>query len=758
MVRPTWRQIQAANANGLYSAANSVKPSVTTTDKTSQSVRSTIDNLDWSGAAHEAAISRADSERKEMLRVSDAFEALQKALSNGAAHLPELITSVRNLGHQVEDNMFSIADDYTVTDDYNYALALVIADGNKATIKQINDLKAKRAREAKEAAADLTRKATALGDEDNAVAQAINSALAELVTAAPQSSLYKGASAKDDLRAMADGKASPEQRARLRDAWTLTDDQKSALANGKPVTLAPGQMEYLKSLSHSLDDMSASEIAKLGEGHDHDSVQRGVADTMRMVSTAGIKDSSGHGGSLDNLPTRVQTLLKEDPVVKTSKDVGTLFNPETKDQFGVSHTSDFNALASILDKGSPGTASGAFVDKGMLRQSTAIAQLADKPYDELTTSSRELNSTASHMLSAASKDHVAVHDVLTGVNMDQTMDGGHFDSNANLKTMLTHEWGSNDQGVKDVLASVGSDAHNGAGFMRDEAGQSASAIAHHIAANQNDYLNIPGQSNDSIGKVNPGITQELSKTLSPYIGSMAQVGDDYTGTSGFTPFTGNKEMSAVFSVIDSNDEAAKYFNHAAFADVQDIDHMVGADPEHHTSMVGNAAHIAYAAQTGIDQTSADHDHDSAAAHAGKARLINLISDTTVGNVPGLGGTASAAIDYNSDDIASSLFGVTQPSDGGPMSTEVHEDALLQRQYYEVFKSGVESGTIDPTNPKLARWVDENGAPVPFEETTGLTARGMNYADFKEDLRDATDLPLSYISNDWEEGSKDDWAR
>ncbi|MDT0399894.1 TPR repeat region-containing protein, partial [Streptomyces edwardsiae] len=59
----------------------------------------------------------------------------------------------------------------------------------------------------------------------------------------------KGKQAADDFAAAKDGTATPEQLTRLKEAASLTPEQKEALAQGNPTTIPQEQYDYLKSLT-----------------------------------------------------------------------------------------------------------------------------------------------------------------------------------------------------------------------------------------------------------------------------------------------------------------------------------------------------------------------------------------------------------------------------------------------------------------------------------------------------------------------------
>lgn len=91
----------------------------------------------------------------------------------------------------------------------------------------------------------------------------------------------------------------------------------------------------------------------------------------------------------------------------------------------------------------------------------------------------------------------------------------------------------------------------------------------------------------AIGEVNPDITQALGKVVAPYVAEMVGAPQAFTGNNGFAGPPGNEgfgidNASRLFSVIDSNADAAAYLNAQAFgmsAQLEQAWAVGGHDPE-----------------------------------------------------------------------------------------------------------------------------------------------------------------------------------
>jgi hypothetical protein len=225
MTRPQKTIVYKANANALADLAAPMREVGRRMLEAAEHVHGTVHGLDWKGATQNACDGRADRELAQDRKVAAGYDALAAAYENGAKAMQPMIDSLRSQGKGFEDDDFDVSEDWNVTDRYNYnmgkmALILLGAD-EKAAQDQMDSLKAQRANEAATGTATLQRLADELGVADTNTKNAIDAAKNDIGAAAPiATGLVGGQQARDDASAILDGKATPQQVARVRAALT----------------------------------------------------------------------------------------------------------------------------------------------------------------------------------------------------------------------------------------------------------------------------------------------------------------------------------------------------------------------------------------------------------------------------------------------------------------------------------------------------------------------------------------------------------
>lgn len=278
----------------------------------------TVDNLDWSGSARGAAVDRVDREQRQIRKVGDALNTLGTHASNGSSAMQPMITSLKTSATGLEDNNFAVADDWTVTDKNNYSAAIAAAGDNAQAKEQVLDMQRDRAEDARNETVRLQNLASELEIRDTACGNAITAANNDIRSLAPPSAGLSPAAADHDIAAVRDGKATPEDLARIHDATQIPQELKDRIARGEEVSLPQGQLDYIQQMMRAQDGMSVDDIAKLSSnmppGHEGD-----LIDGMQIASSPQVHAASADGvvvdkGGMDKLPTHVQTLLKDSPI------------------------------------------------------------------------------------------------------------------------------------------------------------------------------------------------------------------------------------------------------------------------------------------------------------------------------------------------------------------------------------------------------------------------------------------------------------
>jgi hypothetical protein len=376
-----------------------------------------------------------------------------------------------------------------------------------------------------------------------------------------------------DGESLADGQLSPEESQRLRDATNLTPEQKAALDNGN-LALPPEQMAYLNGLSRSLDGKSPAEIKATLDKLPPSEAQA-VSNALHLVGTEGVRtdvvDPSlkpgepGYvpaTGGKENLPQSIQDIfdapLKNSPVPEQV--IGpdgrpTIEWPDPNKPY--KYLDEYRDVAAISNYGDPSLQRGSAINDGLLAESRELLN----DYDSETRPNpglgndwghQNLDPTLQEMLSAASHDAVAVHDAV--VEPDGTPNDDF------IGDVFKHDWA--DDGL--AAGSLFPDAAD----TSERAGQTMHAFDDYAGRNYQELLNIEGK--QSLGQINPALTQALGQANTPYIDDMFNANKDSTqgfgSLDGLDAEGGNPNMPVtrgLFAVIGSDPTANAQFNTAA---------------------------------------------------------------------------------------------------------------------------------------------------------------------------------------------------
>jgi len=235
----------------------------------------------------------------------------------------------------------------------------------------------------------------------------------------------------------------------------------------------------------------------------------------------------------------------------------------------------------------------------------------------------------------------------------------------------------------------------------------------------------------AIGEVNPEITQALGTTLAPYIGNMVGVPGDFAGTSGFTSSTGGEfgleNAPRLFSVIDSNADAASYFNAQAFgmsAQLEQAWALEGLTPQMPHYEYGSwAGSIQGVVDKGLDLEFSDRLGDESSKNSAGFESKGVAYDTIrtvvskgVEFIPGAGPIITSGIDLADPAFKSAVMGAVPDSTVQP-NTQFAEDSLLAKQYYQIALGlqAANGGSLDPYVGLEDFRHGVNGPLLPYDE-------------------------------------------
>jgi len=368
---------------------------------------------------------------------------------------------------------------------------------------------------------------------------------------------------KKDGESLSDGKLSPEEQQRLQQNTTV--DPKAL--DGGNVTIPPERMAYLNGLSHSMDGKSPEEIKAMLADLQPDE-RKAVSNALHLVGSDRVRTDvldpslkpGDHGyvppaGGKENLPKSIQDVfdapLLNDPSgywIDNPDGSRTHMPPDYNKPY--KFLDEYRDIAAISSYGDPALQRSSALNEGMLAESRELLEHFESnrwPDYPDSWGHQNLDPTLQELISSASHDPVAVHDMVAGPD---TVANDNF-----MHDLYRHDWADNGTAVGEMFPAT---------FDHSErAGQTMHAFDAYAAGHYQEMLNMSGA--DSLGQVNPELVRALGAANVPYIDDMA--GSNINGTRGFEDLDNGvnaNNMRNLFAVIDSDDLAGKSFNsHAA---------------------------------------------------------------------------------------------------------------------------------------------------------------------------------------------------
>lgn len=413
-----------------------------------------------------------------------------------------------------------------------------------------------------------------------AAAEEADADLARVLTAATGGEPgLPGEQGTNDGQSLQDGQLTPEEMARLEENTNLTPEQQEALVRGDLV-LPTSQMEYLNNLSRSLDGKSPAEIRSMIDQMNANGQNGGaVADALQLLGNENIKTAGDPAegvptqGGMANLPSGIRETFERPtrgPAVPTpgTNDQGnpTIEMPDMEKPFP--ELDNYRDVAAIVSAGDANLQHGTAMDKALLDKSEEILHgLHSPPHIPWEAnpdmSQRLIDPALQDMLNAAGRDQMAVHDALTGP------ENGEF-----IGDLFKHQWADDGAAAGTLLNGTGAvptdltDPTQLAQATR--VAETMHAVDAYVGtgANADQLLDIPGTGGQSVGQVNPELTQALAEANKPFIDDM--LGNKLDSSTGFAPLDDltNPEMPVMrdlFAVIDSDKDAAGILNSQAYA-------------------------------------------------------------------------------------------------------------------------------------------------------------------------------------------------
>ncbi|MGL6234946.1 MAG: hypothetical protein ACRC20_06340 [Segniliparus sp.] len=471
----------------------------------------------WHGKAQNAAGARADELAKHARAIGAQFQDVGKAQITGADAMVEPLRIAKEQIHRAEGrDLFPMVvnEDLTVVDPnldaYRQQLVKLgytdVAERVQKRIEARADTEAKLQQAAKDCEEAIDTCARAMTD-------GLDIASAE----APVLAGLNKAQAEQDAQDVRDGKTlTPEQQQRIDAATQLSQEQWTALSEGRDAELSPAQMQYIRALNRALDGKSTGEIKaladKLGVGPQLGNALE-LAGNEHVVSTLPKLGPDGKPaayertkGGIEQLPSKAREAVTQ-AGARWEQVGGNSHQPQMR--LDVEHGRDLNDLNALLQQSDEQVRQNSALDGALADRAKEIQHLAANPPKDqfgqsvMVTGQEQSDQVVQNLLRTVAPDHEVVHDQLRGA-----------DGQALLSDLTHYRW-SDGGSAAGAFLDQGANA-DVAGHQGVLAGQSERTVADYFAAHPE--LNQWG--GHTFGETNPALAQSAAHGLAPYFGDL----------------------------------------------------------------------------------------------------------------------------------------------------------------------------------------------------------------------------------------------
>ncbi|KXF51215.1 hypothetical protein AXA44_16290 [Rhodococcus sp. SC4] len=684
---------------------------------------------DWRGPAQAAAEQRANSERTEIRRLADDLEDLSHALVGGADRLGHARDYVATVIDKAAIDGFTVSDDWQIVSPPS-----TMSEAEAAEHAELMEYWR----------SQLGGALTELDNADRDMATAIRDALRAVAASAPATTGLSGHEGTALGEQVARGGSDIPQDVRDRVAREiaaagLTPAQVQTLADGGKVTDLPqGTIDFLQQFYTAAGKDGFLALSEQYSENGRTEAASALSNGLAVVSNYNVGSASGDVGGQSHIPEGLRGLF-EGPVTSTGNlTKGAHDAPQPS--VVVNNGDDLARFTKAFGLADPAVQQGSELSESLLSRAGGIASatndkslLIGDSFDHNALGRDSVDTLLQDMVGVGGRDHAAVHNILSGEGMP-----AGYNRDDVIMHLLQRDWSDGgEQNVAAMFDWIADDARPsdpsdpGEIFRSIQAGESAFGLAQILAAKDAELLDIPGISGQAIGEVNPEITQALGTTLAPYIGNMVGVPGDLAGTSGFTSSTGGEfgleNAPRLFSVIDSNADAASYFNAQAFgmsAQLEQAWALEGLTPQMPHYEYGSwAGSIQGVVDKGLDLEFADRVGDESSNNSAGFESKGVAYDTIrtvvskgVEFIPGAGPIISSGIDLADPAFKSAVMGAVPDGTVQP-NTQFAEDSLLAKQYYQIALGlqAANGGSLDPYIGLEDFRDGVNGPLLPYDE-------------------------------------------
>ena len=642
----------------------------------------------WSGTLGDTARDDAASIGSEIQRLLDVLDAGATTARTGAAEIARAQYVAVAAIDAAELRTFTVAENGAVT----APDAARLLPG--ASAEDVVTAQASLDNEASEHEVKIRSALATLGTAEQDASKAIKSAFNDLPsvdragtefkfvdrkTKKPDDTELTAEQGEKDGHTVADGKLSDEEAERIANNLAragLTPEELAALERGEFATLPASTLAYLEKFYNEAGRDGLLEVSeKLRKDGSPDALKfrENLANGLLTVSNENVvskeRNSSGapvSRGSWEKLDSEVRELVSTRPNFDNevfgyngAPDANTRDLPDDYRGFPENETGawyeDMGRFSDLLSSSNPDYQPGAKFGFELERQGAHQAWILDnKDLDIGLDPQRGWHNLVEHnaerLLDVGSRNLEASQALLTGTDTAHVDVEKGFQRDKVFMPLFNHEWADEGAALRGVYDWIADDAKvenltdPGDVSRAENAGKSAYALSQILADSHNygNLMNMPHSGDESLGYVNPLAVQGLSDALSPYVGNIAGVAPEHLVTRGFGVLE-NDAASSLFTVIDTDPEAAKKFNGNAYATIAELEGRfatsVLANPQDAAFELGNpAGRIQGYIEAGYTAEAAERGADAEAQKEARQKAFDFAvesGETALSAVPGI---------------------------------------------------------------------------------------------------------------------------
>lgn len=425
----------------------------------------------WEGEGFDGAHQRGNDDIDDIDEVAERVRKAGDALASAGDSIKPKKDQIFFVVDDLIRTLYSVADDWTVTDIYPYS-----SPEERAALEPGRIAWAAKNTEELQAAARLVKA------EDDEYGPKISAALNDLAgVVSPHAG--EGVSAENashsgdedplsaeqgqkDAEAILEGNATPEQIERFKDATNLSQEQLDALRNGEKIEIPRGQFDYLEQAIHAVNgkgELDAFEqFGDRYEGGQRDELKRGIADAINIVGNPSVStprpsryppdfigpippEEAPKTGGINRLPESIKEPLLSPPGKVVGDDSALQYDQMPESAVHLPTLNQLDKLRGVMSHGKDSGIQGSDVNRLYLERTSEIAGIIHNhngpfvvdqketfdPSDisgnrtivrDITLSKEEVTGKLDGFLDVASKDQVAFHDFLADGNPDAPSD------------------------------------------------------------------------------------------------------------------------------------------------------------------------------------------------------------------------------------------------------------------------------------------------------------------------------------------------